>query len=33
MVVFSYEHERLPHVTIAEDGGLYSMGQHRPGFL
>jgi hypothetical protein len=32
MVVFSYEHEQLPHVIIAEDGSLCSTGQHRPGF-
>jgi hypothetical protein len=25
--------ENYPHVTIAEDGRLCSMGQHRPGFL
>jgi hypothetical protein len=24
--------DNYPHVTIAEDGSLYSMGQHRPGF-
>jgi hypothetical protein len=25
--------DNYPHVTIAEDGSLFSMGQHRPGFL
>jgi hypothetical protein len=25
--------DTYPHVTIAEDGSLFSMGQHRPGFL
>jgi hypothetical protein len=25
--------DNYPHVTIAEDGSLCSMGQHRPGFL
>jgi hypothetical protein len=24
--------DSYPHVTIAEDGSLYSTGQHRPGF-
>jgi hypothetical protein len=24
--------DNYPHVTIAEDGSLCSMGQHRPGF-
>jgi hypothetical protein len=32
MIVFSDEHGQLPHVTIAEDGSLCSMGQRRPGF-
>jgi hypothetical protein len=32
MVVLSNEHGQLPHVTIAKDGSLCSMGQHRPGF-
>jgi hypothetical protein len=25
--------DNYPNVTIAEDGSLFSMGQHRPGFL
>jgi hypothetical protein len=25
--------DNYPHITIAEDGSLCSMGQHRPGFL
>jgi hypothetical protein len=32
MTVLSDGHGQLPHVTIAEDGRLCSMGQHRPGF-
>jgi hypothetical protein len=29
---FQMNMENYPHVTIAEDGSLCSMGQHRPGF-
>jgi hypothetical protein len=29
---FQMNMDNYPHVTIAEDGSLCSMGQHRPGF-
>jgi hypothetical protein len=29
---FQINMDNYPHVTIAEDGSLCSMGQHRPGF-
>jgi hypothetical protein len=32
MVVFHMNMIDYPHVTIAKDGRLCSMGQHHPGF-
>jgi hypothetical protein len=32
VVMFQMNMSDYPHVTIAEDGRLCSMGQHRPGF-